>query len=153
MLGFQPSKSRYYKHPECPHLFLEFPKGPVEIGDEFPITPDELEVEGRTLRLLSPTDSVKDRLAGYIHWQSRANFDQAVLICRRQADRIDLKAVRSWCERRSSPSLSRTSQSTQRLGKLAQAARWTIPKRQALTVGARLRPPTHAAGANCSGAL
>lgn len=98
-IGFEPSRSRYFKHPKCEHLFLEFPRGPVEIGEEFPVTPDEIEVEGRTLRLLSPTDSVKDRLAGYIHWQSRANFDQAVLICRRQQDRVDLRAVCKWCER------------------------------------------------------
>jgi len=50
-------------HPECGHLFLEFPRGPVEIGDEYPVTPDEIVVEGRTICLLSPTDSVKDRLA------------------------------------------------------------------------------------------
>lgn len=97
-LGFVPTRSRYYKHPECPHLFLEFPRGPVEIGEQFPVVPVEVEVQGRSLRLLSPTDSVKDRLAGYIHWQARANFDQAVLICRRQPQRVDLDAVRHWCE-------------------------------------------------------
>jgi hypothetical protein len=97
-IGFVPSKSRYFKHPECHHLFLEFPKGPVEIGEEFPVIPDEIEVEGRKLRLLSPTDCVKDRLAGYIHWRSRANFDQAALICRRQSGRVDYAAVRRWCE-------------------------------------------------------
>jgi hypothetical protein len=96
-VGFEPTKSRYFKHPACPHLFLEFPRGPVEIGEQFPVVPDEIEVEGRTLRLLSPTDSVKDRLAGYIHWKSRANFDQALLICRRQKGRVDLKAVGEWC--------------------------------------------------------
>ncbi len=96
-IGFEPTRSRYYKHPECPHLFLEFPRGPVEIGEEFPITPEEIEVGGRTLRLLSPTDSVKDRLAGYIHWKARANFDQAVLICRRQRERVGLAAVERWC--------------------------------------------------------
>ncbi len=97
-IGFESSRSRYYKHPSCPHLFLEFPRGPVEIGEEFPVVPAEIEVEGRTLRLLSPTDSVKDRLAGYIHWKSRANFDQAVLICRRQGNAVDLDVVRRWCE-------------------------------------------------------
>jgi hypothetical protein len=97
-IGFVPSKSRYFKHPECPHLFLEFPRGPVEIGEEFPVVPDEVEVEGRKLRLLSPTDCVKDRLAGYIHWGSRANFDQAALICLRQADRVNLKLVKDWCD-------------------------------------------------------
>jgi len=98
-IGFEPSKSRYFKHPLCPHLFLEFPRGPVEIGEEFPVVPDEIEVEGRWLRLLSPTDCVKDRLAGYIHWNSRANFDQAALICRQQAERVDLQQVEQWCKK------------------------------------------------------
>lgn len=97
-IGFKPSKSRYYKHPKCPHLFLEFPKGPLEIGEQFPVIPDEIEHEGRTIRLLSPTDSVKDRLAGYIHWKSRANFDQAILICQRQQSRVDLESVENWCQ-------------------------------------------------------
>ncbi len=81
-IGFEPTKSRYFKHPECAQLFLEFPRGPVEIGEEHPVIPAEIEVEGRKLRLLSPTDSVKDHLAGYIHWKSSANFDQALLIFR-----------------------------------------------------------------------
>ena len=98
-IGFECGKSRYFKHPMCQHLFLEFPRGPVEIGEEFPVVPDEIEVEGRRLRLLSPTDSVKDRLAGYIHWKSRANFDQALLICRNQAGRVDLKRVELWCRK------------------------------------------------------
>jgi len=34
-IGFKPAKSRYYKHPNCPHLFLEFPRGPVEIGEQY----------------------------------------------------------------------------------------------------------------------
>jgi hypothetical protein len=59
----------------------------------------EIEVDGRILCLFSPMDRVKDRLAGYIHWKSRAKFDQAVLICRRQAEKVDLDAVRRWCER------------------------------------------------------
>ena len=69
----------------------------MEIGEEFPVIPDEIEIEGRRLRLLSPTDCVKDRLAGYIHWHSRANFDQALLICRSQAERVDLNRVERWC--------------------------------------------------------
>ena len=98
-IGFKPTLSRYFKHPECSHLFLEFPRGPVEIGEEYPVTPDEINLDGRKLRLLSPTDSVKDRLAGYIHWKSRANFDQALLICQRQKQRVDLGIVRNWCHR------------------------------------------------------
>ena len=98
-LGFKPDKSRYYKHPDCGHLFLEFPVGPVELGEEYPITPDEILVEGRTLRLLSPTDCVKDRLSAYIHWKSRAGFMQALLVCRRQQTRVDLEKVAAWCQK------------------------------------------------------
>lgn len=98
-IGFQATRSRYFKHPACPHLFLEFPRGPVEIGEQYPVVPAEIEVEGRTLRLLSPTDCVKDRLAGYIHLKSRANFDQAVLVALRQSARVDLDGVREWCAR------------------------------------------------------
>lgn len=83
----------------CPHLFLEFPRGPVEIGEEFPVIPDEIEIAGRRLRLLSPTDCVKDRLAGYIHWNSRANFDQALLVCRSEAQRVDFRLVERWCRK------------------------------------------------------
>jgi len=96
-IGFEPPRSRYFRHPQCPHLFLEFLRGPVEIGEQYPVIPMEIEMDGRTLRLLSPTDSVKDRLAGYIHWKSRANFDQALLICLRQRSRVDMNAVRDWC--------------------------------------------------------
>ncbi|MBM3863707.1 MAG: hypothetical protein FJ385_07160 [Verrucomicrobia bacterium] len=95
-IGFVPTRSRYYKHPECPHLFLEFPRGPVEIGEQYPVVPAEIEFDGRTLRLLSPTDCVKDRLAGYIHWKSRASLDQALLVCCQQRGRVDLVAVRDW---------------------------------------------------------
>jgi hypothetical protein len=97
-IGFYPGQGRYYKHVECNHLVLEFPKGPIEIGEEFPVVPDEIEYEGRTIRLLSPTDCVKDRLAAYIHWRSRDCFDQAVLVCQRQSKRIDFENLRKWCE-------------------------------------------------------
>ena len=102
-IGFVPSKSRYFKHPECDHLFLEFPPGPVEIGEEFPVTPDEIMIGGRALQLLSPTDCVKDQLAGYIHWKSRANFEQAVLVCQRQSERIRFDEIQKWCVAEGAP--------------------------------------------------
>lgn len=102
-LGFEETRSRYFKHPSCRHLFLEFPRGPVEIGEEFPVEPDEIEVEGHRLKILSPTDCVKDRLAGYIHWGTRASFDQAVLVGRRQGSRVDRERVRLWCDREGNP--------------------------------------------------
>jgi hypothetical protein len=96
-IGFVATKSRYYQHPECNHLFIEFPRGPVEIGEQYPVIPDEVVVEGRTILILSPTDCVKDRLAGYIHWQTRSYLDQALLICQQQKHRVKLNEIRDWC--------------------------------------------------------
>lgn len=102
-LGFERTRGRHYQHPRCNHLFLEFPPGPVSLGEEYPITPAEITVEGRSLKLLSPTDCVKDRLASYIHWNVRDTFDQAVLVALRQPGRVDLENVQRWCKREDAP--------------------------------------------------
>ena len=96
-IGFIPGKSRYYKPPDCDHLCLEFPKGPVELGEQFQVIPAEISVESRIIKLLSPTDCVKDRLAAYIHWKSNDAFNQAVLVCRKQGDQIDMCDLSTWC--------------------------------------------------------
>ena len=62
------------------------------------MTPAEEVVFGQVLKILSPTDCVKDRLASYIHWQTRATFDQAVLVCQKQAEQIDWNALKRWCK-------------------------------------------------------
>ncbi len=46
------------------------------------------------LRLLSPTDCVKDRLAAYFHWNDRPSLEQAILVC--FAQDVDLREVRRW---------------------------------------------------------
>ena len=33
-LGFSKMRGRHYEHPECTHLIIEFPPGPISIGDE-----------------------------------------------------------------------------------------------------------------------
>ena len=97
-LGFAAQRKRNFVHSECPHLAIRLPMGPVEIGGEFPIVPDEIEVEGRRLRILSPSDCVKDRIVGYVHQGSRTYFDQAVLVCIHQPARVDLGQIEHWCE-------------------------------------------------------
>jgi len=96
-LKFVARRTRDFVHPECPHLSIRFPMGPVEIGGESPVAPDEIEIEGRRLHLLSPTDAVKDSLASYIHWRAQLFFDQAFLICQYQPGRIDLGQIERWC--------------------------------------------------------
>ncbi len=63
-IGFTPrGNSKYFEHPDC-RWSVEFPTGPLAIGEE-QIPSDKLatlETAYGTVRLLSTTDSVKDRL-------------------------------------------------------------------------------------------
>ncbi len=94
-LGFQAVKGRHFEHRDCPHLIIEFPPGPLSIGDDLKIQPEEVQVEGRTLKIFSPTDCVRDRLASYIHFSARECLDQAVLAAQNQP--VDMARVRVWC--------------------------------------------------------
>ena len=91
-LGFR-KKERYFTHPETPY-FVEFPSGPLAIGDEPVRDIARLEFATGSLRLLSPTDCVKDRLANYYHWKDRQCLEQAVMVAANAA--IDLAEIERW---------------------------------------------------------
>ena len=55
--------------------------------------------EDRVLHILTPTDCCRDRLAGFLFWDDRGSLDQAAAVARRQPKRVDLEAIRAWCER------------------------------------------------------
>jgi hypothetical protein len=91
-IGFTEAQ-RYFKHPETEY-FIEFPSGPLAIGDEPPGEIATISYPTGVLRLLSPTDSVKDRLAAYYHWQDRQSLEQAVLVAGNHP--VDLAEVKRW---------------------------------------------------------
>jgi len=93
-LGFV-QHSRHYHHPECKHLFLEFFYFPASIGEDNSIAPDEIEENGVLIKIYSPTDSVRDRLASYIHFKAYNCMDQAVMIAKRHP--INFEKVKAWC--------------------------------------------------------
>ncbi|MFP5459710.1 MAG: hypothetical protein ACLGG7_13320 [Bacteriovoracia bacterium] len=101
-IGFERQGGRHYVHPECKHLHVEFPGSHLEIGEDNRITPAEVESEGQVIKILSPTDCVKDRLASYIHFKARECLDQAVLVARKHP--VKLSAIKSWCAGEGSPS-------------------------------------------------
>ena len=91
-LGFV-EKNRYFVHPDT-EFFVEFPTGPLTVGDErVEKVVIRNTIAGR-LRLLSPTDCVKDRLAAYFHWNDRQALTQAVLVA--EAQPIDMADLRRW---------------------------------------------------------
>ncbi len=94
-IGFQ-EQNRYFTHPNTPY-FIEFPSGPLAIGAESAGPTIQLEFATGTLRLLSPTDCVKDRLANYYHWQDRQCLEQAIMVA--QVGGVDLEEVERWSGR------------------------------------------------------
>jgi len=64
-LGFT-EKGRYFVHADT-KFFVEFPKGPPSVGKEPVKEIIDLKETTGILRILSPTDCVKDRLTWLYH--------------------------------------------------------------------------------------
>lgn len=93
-IGFK-KKGRHYAHPKCKHLFVEFPPGPLAIGEDTKLRPKESRHMGKVIKILSPTDCIKDRLASYVHFKSRETLDQAVLVAKKQP--FKAAEIKRWC--------------------------------------------------------
>jgi hypothetical protein len=93
-LGFKKS-GRIYINPSVAYS-VEFPPGPLGIGEEYKIRPIEMKFKTGTLSLLSATDSAKDRLTGYFYGNDRQCLEQAVLICR--MNDVDMDNIQEWAK-------------------------------------------------------
>lgn len=95
-LGFKQDQSRHFIHPHSKY-FVEFPGAAMMIGDQ-PIKEfSEIKLPQGTLKLLTPTDSVKDRLAAYYHWNDRQALNQAIWIA--QEHPVKMGEIKSWSEK------------------------------------------------------
>jgi hypothetical protein len=94
-LGFSQKKSRHFTHPNTPY-FVEFPGTSMMIGDQKIVEFNEIKRHANVLKLLTPTDCVKDRLAAYIHWNDYQGLEQAVLVAKIQGAK--LRAIREFCK-------------------------------------------------------
>lgn len=94
-IGFKQKEGRHFKHPECKHLFIEFQNPPVGIGEDTSIKPISIEFHGAKIKILSPTDCIRDRLASYIHFKARDCLEQAVLVAKKHP--FNSKKIKDWC--------------------------------------------------------
>jgi len=101
-LGFK-KENRHFEHPECPHLFVEFVSPPAAIGDDYNIIPDEVKIGNMMLKILSPTDCIRDRLASYLFFDARECMDQAVLVA--NAQKFSHEKVKNWCANEGHPEI------------------------------------------------
>jgi len=91
-LGFRRTGDRYV-HPNT-DFYVEFPRGPLAIGADDDIRPVEHVSGPRRCLTLSATDSCRDRLAAFYHWNDRQSLSIAVEIAVR--NRIRWSVVERW---------------------------------------------------------
>jgi hypothetical protein len=93
-IGFK-EENRYFTHPDTEY-FVEFPSGPLSVGDEPVKDIAVLEFSTGQLRIISPTECVKDRLAAYYHWRDLQCLEQAIIVA--SMNDVDLNEVERWSE-------------------------------------------------------
>ena len=97
-LGFYPSGNvRQFEHPHT-DWFVEFPTGPLSFGDTYV---DHCDVPPRDtdygpLRIITPTQSVMDRLAAFWYHNDPQTWDQAIMVTKHQ--NVDWKILYAWAE-------------------------------------------------------
>lgn len=94
-LGFEKTQSRYYKYDNNPN-YIEFPSGPVNLGNELPKKFDELKTHVGTLTLLTPTDCIKDRLCALVYHNGEECFNQAIAVAHLNA--INEENLKEWAK-------------------------------------------------------
>ncbi len=93
-IGFH-EDNRHFIHPDTKHI-VEFPTGPLSIGEEPVWHIREIRFTTGVLRVISPTDCVKDRLAAYYYWQDQQSLTQALLVA--MHNRININEVKRWSQ-------------------------------------------------------
>lgn len=86
-------QGRHFTHPDTEYI-VDLPPGPLAVGGEPVKKTDEFELETGTLRIISTTDCVKDRLAAYYHWKDLQCLEQACLVASHA--KIDLQEIKNW---------------------------------------------------------
>jgi hypothetical protein len=97
-IGFTPKGStRYFVHEESPWV-LEFPSAPLAVGHEQIASSQvaEWHTAMGTIKLLSPTDCVKDRLLNYYVYQDAQCLEQARDVARSHP--IKWSNLKKWHE-------------------------------------------------------
>ena len=93
-LGFK-KKGKDFSHPDT-DFFVEFPTGPLSVGRKIIKPENEITIKGNSLRLLSPTQAVMDRLCAFFFWNDRQGLDQAIWIARAQPIKISI--IKKWAK-------------------------------------------------------
>ena len=95
-LGFCQEGKDFY-HPEST-FFLEFPPGPLSFGDQYVDSSQTTTLKSKygSVRIITPTQCVMDRLVWFKHGNDPQAREQAVMVAKR--NQIDWDGVRTWAK-------------------------------------------------------
>ncbi len=91
-------KSRMFVHPDTSYT-IDFPRGPLAVGGDYVHETATLTNGDMTLRILSPTDCVRDRLAHFYRWGDYTALNAAVAVAAANRENINFDLLRSWSTR------------------------------------------------------
>jgi hypothetical protein len=91
-IGFR-RRANQYEHAAARYL-VEFPPGPLGLGADIRIRPVPYQVGPIRILVLSATDSCRDRLASFYHWNDRQALAAAIAVARRH--RVNLERIGKW---------------------------------------------------------
>jgi hypothetical protein len=98
-IGFLPDNRIYVN--EKVRYSIDILSPPLSIGGEKVTATQKVEVKKMRLELLTPTDSVRDRLAAYFFWNDLQALEQAVRVAR--DNKVDLDLIEKWSKREGEP--------------------------------------------------
>lgn len=102
-LGFKhtgTSRLSVFEHPNT-RWYLEFPPAPLSFGGTY-IDPSQcslVDTDLGKLRIITPTQSVMDRLIAAAVWNEAQSLEQALLVAEHQADNIEWEELDRWVTR------------------------------------------------------
>lgn len=98
-IGFK-REGRHFTHSQS-KLYVEFPTGPLAIGNQIPAKPEgKLKVQKTTITMLSPTQCVMDRLSAWFHWKDRRSLIHALWVCEKHP--VNLDKLKKWAAKEDS---------------------------------------------------
>lgn len=95
-LGFRRERD-HYRHDRSPYP-IEFPPGPLAVGGAILTSWRTDEMGDTVLHVLTPTDSCKDRLAAFLHWNDRSSLEQALAVAQATRHQLDFADLAAWAE-------------------------------------------------------
>lgn len=93
-LGFKRT-GRCFSHPKCIYL-IDFVNPPISVGHQAIQKFKTMKSASGSLKLLHPTDCVKDRLASFFHWGDEQALEQALLVSENST--VDFNDLKRWAK-------------------------------------------------------